>query len=153
MKIRTATGNDAERACDVLRRSIAGLCAADHENDAATLDMWLANKTIDNVRSWASAPGQILVVAEEGGKILGVGAATVAGEITLNYVSPDARFRGVSKAVLSALEEWLRGEGCTRAWLTSTKTAHRFYRAAGYEDAGEPQAWGRLRGQPMAKAL
>lgn len=43
-------------------------------------------------------------MAVEGGMILGVGAVTDKGEITLNYVSPDARFRGVSRALLGALE-------------------------------------------------
>jgi GNAT superfamily N-acetyltransferase len=45
-----------------------------------------------------------LLVAVERYTILAVGSVTDAGEITLNYVSPDARFRGVSRALLGALE-------------------------------------------------
>jgi hypothetical protein len=43
-------------------------------------------------------------VAEEGKTILGVAAMDASGKITLNYVSPEARFRGVSKALVLQLE-------------------------------------------------
>lgn len=151
MEVRMAVEDDAEKACEVLRRSIEQLCIADHRNDAPALQAWLANKTPENVRAWMRAPGQCMMIAEENGAILGVGAARAAGEITLNYVAPEARFRGVSKAMLAALEGWLRGQGVARARLFSTRTAHRFYRSASYED--EPEGEGRLGGQPMAKAL
>lgn len=153
MQVRIAKDDDAEDACAVLRRSIQDLCVADHGNDAQTIREWLANKTPDIVRSWIGAPGQQVMIAEENRKILGVGAATAAGEITLNYVAPDARFQGVSKAILAALERYLRDQGQTRSTLSSTQTAHRFYQAAGYRDAGEPQTWWRARCQPMAKNL
>jgi GNAT superfamily N-acetyltransferase len=68
-------------------------------------------------------------------------------------VSPDSRFRGVSKAVLSKLEAYFRKQGQARSTLSSTRTAHRFYRAAGYADAGPEQTWGKLRCQPMARTL
>jgi GNAT superfamily N-acetyltransferase len=153
MRVRKATAEDAEGACAVLRRSIEDLCVADHDGDPSAIQAWLANKTPESVLSWLGAPGQHMVVAEEGGTILGVGAATSAGEITLNYVSPDARFRGVSKAILSALEAYIRDQGLARSTLASTRTAHRFYRAAGYADAGSPQTWGKLSCQSMAKTL
>ena len=38
VKIRDATPDDAEAACDVLRRSISELCVADHGNDPAILN-------------------------------------------------------------------------------------------------------------------
>jgi hypothetical protein len=81
VKIRDATPDDADAACDVLRRSISKLCVADHGNDPAILNAWLGNK-------------QEARAAERG----------------------NAR--------------------CT---LTSTETAHRFYRSAGYIDDGAPR--------------
>ena len=57
---------------------------------------------------------------------------TKAGMITLNYVSPDARFQGVSKALLAALERTAAELGLKQCRLESTKTARRFYEAAGY---------------------
>jgi GNAT superfamily N-acetyltransferase len=68
-----------------------------------------------------------MLVAVEGCRILGVGCVTAAGEITLNYVSPDARFRGVSRAVLHALEARGLERGNVRCTLASTETARRFY--------------------------
>lgn len=38
MHIRDAILDDAPAACDVLRRSIAELCVADHRNDPAILE-------------------------------------------------------------------------------------------------------------------
>ncbi|MXY65707.1 MAG: GNAT family N-acetyltransferase, partial [Gammaproteobacteria bacterium] len=72
---------------------------------------------------------------------------------TVNYVLPDVRFHGVSKAVLSTLEAYLRTEGCGCSSLTSTSTAHWFYLAAGYVDAGKPQSWHGLTEFPMVKDL
>ena len=74
-------------------------------------------------------------------------------QVTLNYVVPEARFRGVSKELLSALEAYLRAEGHARSTLSSTRTAHRLYLAAGYVDAGEPQSWRGLTAFPMVKDL
>jgi hypothetical protein len=45
MHIRDAVADDAPAACQVLRRSIVELCAADHGDDPAILAQWLANKT------------------------------------------------------------------------------------------------------------
>jgi GNAT superfamily N-acetyltransferase len=152
MEIRRATADDAEAACQVLRRSIAELCAADHRGDAGTLAAWLANKTPENLRRWTA--NQRLFVAAEDGAILGVAALSLAGEVTLNYVSPDARFRGVSKALVARLEEEAAALGLATLTLSSTATARRFYAAAGYAEAGPPvPGFGITRGFPMVKRI
>jgi GNAT superfamily N-acetyltransferase len=154
MDIRDATLEDAEAACVVMRRSIAELCVADHRNDAAILARWLGNKTPEIFASWIRQPGNSLLVATEGGNVLAVGSVTDTGEITLNYVSPDARFRGVSRALLGALEARARERGNTRCTLTSTETALRFYRANGYVEDGLPVGnFGTSSGYPMSKSL
>ena len=104
MKIRDAMAADAAAACEVLRASISELCAADHHNDPEILRRWLANKTPESVTAWAADPGASLLLAVEGDTILAVGSVRNDGEITLNYVSPAARFRGASSALLKALE-------------------------------------------------
>jgi hypothetical protein len=91
MKVRGAVPEDTAAACQVMRRSIAELCVADHRNDPQIMGRWLSNKTPQIFRSWIK-PGNSLFVAVEEDNILAVGAVTDAGEITLNYVSPDARF-------------------------------------------------------------
>jgi GNAT superfamily N-acetyltransferase len=152
--IRDAAPDDAAAACGVLRESIARLCVADHGNDPAILNAWLANKTPKTVAAWASQPGNSLLLAVEGDAILGVGSVTDAGEITLNYVAPDARFRGVSRALLKALEARAMERGNLRCTLASTETAHRFYQSAGYLDDGAPTGeFGTSSGYRMSKEI
>jgi len=153
MLIRPAIAADAEQAASVLRRSIHDLCALDHGGNAEVLAQWLGNKTSENVRAWIEAPDRRIVVAEENGSILGVGSASDSGEITLNYVAPEARFRGVSKAIVASLEAYLRGLERTQSTLTSTRTAHAFYLAMGYENTGEPELRRTVSGLPMKKIL
>jgi GNAT superfamily N-acetyltransferase len=154
MEIRDAVLADAPAACQVLRRSITELCTADHRNDPVILERWLANKTPEIVASWIAQPASAMLVAVEGGIIRAVGAVTDTGEITLNYVSPDARFRGVSRAMLGALEARAAERGNTRCTLISTETARRFYRAAGYVEDGPPQGkFGTVGSYPMSKRL
>jgi GNAT superfamily N-acetyltransferase len=132
MQVRLATPEDAVAACDVLRRSITELCEADHKNDPAFLAHWLANKTPENVRAWIE--GSYLYVAEEAGEIVGVAGLSNTGYITLNYVAPNARFKGVTKALLNAVEQRAMELGCSTCTLQSTKTAEQFYRGAGYRE-------------------
>ena len=154
VQIRDATPDDAKAACDVLRRSISELCVGDHGNDPAILAAWLRNKTPEIVAGWARQPGNSLLLAVEGQTTLAVGSVTDAGEITLNYVAPDARFRGVSRAMLRALEGRAAERGNLRCTLTSTETAHRFYRSRGYIDDGKPLGnFGTNAGYPMFRLL
>jgi GNAT superfamily N-acetyltransferase len=152
--IRDATPEDAFAACEIMRKSISELCIADHANDPAILASWLNNKKPEIVAAWSRQPGNSLLVAVELGAVLGVGSVTDAGEITLNYVAPSARFRGVSRALLAALEKRAVERGNVRCTLNSTETAHRFYRSAGYTDDGEPTGkFGTRSGYPMYKRL
>ncbi len=151
--IRPATARDGEAACRVLRASISELCRADHRGDPAILERWLANKNPETVRGWIAACGHTLLVAERGAAMIAVGGVTDAGEITLNYVTPTARFEGVSTAMLEALEDRLRGQGVLRSRLSSTGTAHRFYRRRGYVDIDRSVAFGGVIDYQMAKQL
>ena len=154
MEIRAAIPEDASAACEIMRRSITELCVADHRNDEAILKRWLSNKIPEVFVSWIAQPDNSLLVAVERGDILAVGSITDAGHITLNYVSPDARFRGVSRALLGALEIRALAQGNPRCTLTSTETARRFYKANRYVEDGEPVGhFGTSSGYPMSKLL
>ncbi len=154
MEFRDAIAEDADAACLVMRRSIAELCAADHRNDPAILARWLCNKTAEVFQSWIARPDNSVLVAVEDGDILAVGAVTDAGNITLNYVSPGARFRGVSRGLLGALEVRAMERGNARCTLASTETARRFYLANGYADNDPPVGhFGTGSGYPMTKVL
>lgn len=154
MEIRDAVPEDAPAACEVLRRSITELCAADHNNDAAILARWLGNKTPATVASWIAEPDSSMLLVVEGAAILAVGLVTDAGEVTLNYVSPDARFRGASRALLAALERRAAERGNARCTLKSTETARRFYRDLGYTQGASPTGeFGTRSGYPMSKDI
>lgn len=145
--------SDAAEACAVLRRSISELCFPDHRNDQNVLERWLANKTPEKVASWIAQADHAVLVAVEGDKILAVGAVSDAGEITLNYVSPDARFQGVSKVLLRALEIRVTERGNTQCTLESSETARRFYVSAGYREIGSAVIMFGTPSYPMSKRL
>lgn len=153
MDIRPAGPDDADAACDVLRRSITQLCVVDHANDPAILARWLANKTPAQLRAWTASDQQHLLVAVEDGAVRGVGSVTTAARIALNYVAPEARFRGVSTAMLVALEALARRSGATECVLESTATARRFYVSAGYRETAAPIRIFGTDSYPMMKRL
>jgi len=120
----------------------------------AILKGWLANKQPDIVASWIARSENSVLVAVDDGMIVAVGLITDAGEIQLNYVSPDARFRGVSRALVEAMEARAIERGNLRCHLVSTETARRFYLSAGYVEDGPPQRrFGTTSSYPMSKQL
>ena len=154
MIIRDATKADAVKACEAIRASIAELCVADHNRNPEIWGRWLASKTPANVAAWTASVGSSLLVAVEDDAVLAVGGVKDDGEITLNYVAPQARFRGVSAALLKALEARAIARGATEITLLSTETAHRFYQSRGYRDmAPSLGKFGTAASYPMAKML
>ena len=150
----TPSSANATEACAVLRRSITELCGPDHGDDPAILARWLANKTPDRLSVWIERPDASMLLAVESGAIVAVGMVTDAGEILLNYVSPNARFRGVSRTLLAALEARAAERGAGACRLESTETAYRFYRANGYAEDGPPTGkFGMASGFRMTKSL
>ncbi len=137
----------------VLIASIIELCAADYDNDPEKLAAWTRNKSPEGIIAMLSNPDMVLLVAERDGSVLAVGAVNRAGEVALNYVAPEARFTGISRAMMARLEAELVALGFAEGRLEATATARRFYRDAGWSDDG-PQATGRkVNGYPMRKRL
>ncbi len=124
--IRRATLSDAHEACQLVRRSIAELCTDDHLDDQSTLAEWLANKTEANFQSSIGSDRHIALVAEDAHGITGFGLLKVTGELARLYVAPESRFRGVSKAILSALEREAIRLGLNVITSQSTVSARRF---------------------------
>lgn len=140
-------------ASTTLIASIADLCAADHGNDPDVIRAWTANKTSMAIRRWIGSPRTVLVLADIEGACAGVGGLSTAGEVLLNYVHPNHRFRGVSRAILGDLERRLVGFGHAEARLTSTATALPFYRNAGWRETGAVESGFGIDGFVMTKAL
>jgi hypothetical protein len=80
--IRNAVSADAQAACEVMRRSVAELCDADHHNDPKILTAWLGNKQPRIFHAWLAEPDNSVLVAVDGDRIVSVGAVRDSGEIT-----------------------------------------------------------------------
>lgn len=153
MEVRPASVEDAETICSVVRRSISEICTLDHREDPTILGLWLANKTPETVARWLASPSNRIFVAVDGPAVLAAGCLNVTGEVTLNYVAPEARFRGASRALLAAMEACARGLGFTEVKLSSTATALRFYRDGGYVEDGPAREKHGLSTHPLRKPL
>ena len=151
--IRRAAEADIGAMSEVLIASITELCGLDHNNDPAAIAAWTANKTPDGVRRMLANPDATLLVAEHDGVIAAVGCVQGGNEIGLNYVHPAHRFQGVSRALLEAMEQAIRDAGFTEATLKATQTAHDFYRANGWQDAGDFYTGRWIDAWPMRKGL
>lgn len=129
--------------------SIRDLCSADHHNDPAAIASWIGDGSPDKFIRLFQDAHVTLMVAEIDDELAGL--AGLAGDrVTLNYVRPQFRLRGVSKALMLTLERTMRDADVTVGYLVSTATALRFYRAIGWVDAGvgTPE-----QGYPMEKRL
>ncbi|MCV0426469.1 MAG: GNAT family N-acetyltransferase [Roseibium sp.] len=134
-----ANSMDADEIALLLRRSILELCIGDHGNDPENFEPWLKNKTPDNVERWISGNNRMFSAIDQSRRVIGVGMGTTNGEVVLNYVLPDARCIGVSKALMRALEDYFRERGLEVSILKSTSTAERFYRSIGYSETGKTE--------------
>ncbi|MET4102399.1 GNAT superfamily N-acetyltransferase [Roseovarius sp. MBR-78] len=131
-QVRRGTRADAAGAVETLHRSITELCVADHQGHMREIEAWLANKTVDAWAEWIARDDAIVLVASRDDRVVGVGMATLSGDILLNYVHPDARFAGVSKAILTALEGELRLHEVRHCRVETTITAQSFYKKCGF---------------------
>lgn len=129
----TAKAEDAAILVDIIRASITELCAADHNDEDVPLNEWLSNKTTENMLMWIAKPELEMLVARVGGEIAGMGTCNDKGRILMNYVSPDFRFMGVSKVIMTGLENHVKGLGFAQATLESSKTALEFYQSMGWD--------------------
>ena len=153
ISVRRAEPGDIPAMSRVLIASIIELCAADHGKDPAAIAAWTRNKSPDGLAVMLANPDLLMFVAEDAGAIGAVGALTRTGEIALNYVAPDMRFLGLSKALLVRLETELAALGFAEGRLEATATARRFYECTGWLADGPQAAGRRVNGYPMRKVL
>lgn len=150
--IRTATTSDATAICDVVRRSIAACCVADHRNDPGIVSAWLQNKTPENVAVWIGSADAIALVAVRGNDLVGF-ALSNRDELALCYVVSEALHQGVGKGLLRAVELRALSRGVSTLRLNSTRTARDFYARNGFSVSGPVQVWAGMEGTPVEKHL
>lgn len=83
-------------------------------------------------------------LCEDGGRAVGFSMGNKrAGEVQVLAVLPDYEGRGIGKALLSQVQDWLRGEGWEEIWLKANPDpeirASGFYEHLGWEATGEVQ--------------
>lgn len=154
LQVRSALPADAAPACEIVRRSIEELCFEDHRGDAATLSVWLENKTAAGFEAWIRSQRHIARIAELGGRVVGFGLLNIRGSIALLYVSPEEKSRGIGSALLAELEREALRAGIRELTAESTATALGFYRRAGYLPTGESlPGFGVTRRHPVTRCL
>lgn len=152
--VRRAEKTDAAAAVDVVRQSITESCTADHLGNADTLAKWLSNKTVQHFVSWLANADNFCVVAEAGGRLLGVGLLHRSGDVNLFYLVPSAQRQGIGKAIHFALEERAKAWRLAKLKLDSTFLARTFYERLGYRPAGSATPrFGVLQVYPYEKTL
>ncbi|HFK7186084.1 TPA: GNAT family N-acetyltransferase [Serratia odorifera] len=128
MKIRIATSGDV---ADMFRIRIGV-----HENKMTMAELAEYGITPESLPTMLSGDGQGWV-AEQDGKVVAFAMAD-AGDATIFalFVAPPFEGQGIGRGLMAAAEQWLRGRGCTQAWLEtdsdSNVRANGFYRHLGW---------------------
>lgn len=131
--IREAKANDREEMAALHRRSIRELAAEEHS--PAEIEAWASFPEpsvypIDD-------PDVIVLVAERGGELVGLGELDVpGGEIARCYVDPEHAGAGVGRALYDALEQRARAAGLDSLYVESSRNAAGFYERMGFERTG-----------------
>lgn len=133
--IRAATVADARAILQVHFDAVHE--TARHEYEASILDEWSMQVTdarIDymTMRMQENSDGEIMIVAERDGNIVGFGSIAPGNELRAVYVSPKAGKSGVGTAILKRLEELAREHGWTELNLDASINARAFYAKNGY---------------------
>jgi GNAT superfamily N-acetyltransferase len=94
--------------------------------------------------------GRALVAVDDDGVAIGLVSAQVmhavmthdapSGVITAMIVGSRARGGGVGRALVAAIESWLRDRGCEKVHVNAANRrsgAHAFYQRIGYEQTGK----------------
>ncbi len=150
--LRPATVFDVFEVSEVLVASITQLCQRDHLGDPECLAQWCENKNPADIRGWIAA-AVIPTVATSQERILGVGLIGSQAEVSLLYVAPWGKSRGVGGALLKHMEAELAAHGHTEAHLTATQSGLDFYLSQGWQVSGASTNCFGLPGQPMRKLL
>jgi ribosomal protein S18 acetylase RimI-like enzyme len=126
IKIRRAKPAEALKIRNAHAASVRGLCAADYTSKQITA--WTNRKPEEFRRAMTM---ETMFIAYVGKKTAGF-SATRDGEIRAVYVRPCFSRRGVGKALLRAAEDAACDAGFTTLRLSSSITAHSFYKNHGY---------------------
>ncbi len=128
---------DARAFLEVHHLAVRGLAAAYYPSEV--IEAWapwpITDEQVDFVRS--NADGEYRLVAENGGRIVGIGClVSRKNELRACYVLPSASRNSVGTAILRALERAAREQGATALEADGSLNSEPFYRSRGYEVCG-----------------
>ena len=132
--VRKMRPQDARSFLAVHHAAVRGLAAADYPPDV--IEAWaplpISDEAVDLVAD--ASPGQIRLVAEIRGDIVGIGEIVPAlNELRACYVAPKAARQGVGTALVRELEQIARAHSLTHLQLDASLTSELFYLSLGYE--------------------
>ncbi len=129
MNVRPATEADSREIHRVHVAAVRGLPPG--RQDKAGIERWLAAREPEAYAR--DMDDEYMVVAEEGGTVIGWGAFNADKRAVTNvFVDPPHHRRGAGTSILRALENAAREAGLRSIHLQAAGTAIEFYRANGY---------------------
>lgn len=136
--IKTASTDNADEACAVVRESIQEICGPYYNEIPGYVEEWLSNKTPSNLRQWIEhGSNEFLVSVGDNGALNGVSCIGKNGEILLCYVRSEFLGSGIGKALMGSMKDIAVQWELTEIIVYSTVTAKDFYIAQGFEDTLE----------------
>ena len=131
--VRPLDADEGRIYLEIVNSAIRGLAVSHYPPDA--IEGWVVPVTDESVRDlMLNADQEIRLVAELGGKAVGIGALIVErSELRACYVSPDAARQGCGSALVREIERLAREHGLTRLELAASINAEPFYAAHGYK--------------------
>jgi putative acetyltransferase len=130
IKVREMLNSDARACLEVHHAAVRGIAAKDYPTEVVEdwAPMPVTEKSIE--RFLINSDGELRLVAEIDGRIVGVGALVLANcEFRACYVAPEAARRGVGSALVREIERIARDNGLAYLQVDSSVTAEAFYAA------------------------
>jgi putative acetyltransferase len=134
IKVRQMLDVDARAFLEVHHAAVRGIASRDYPPEVVEdwAPMPVTEKTIE--RFLTNPDGEIRLVAEMEGRIVGIGALVLANcELRACYVAPEAARSGVGSALVREIERIARHKGLVYLQMDSSVTAEPFYVAQGYK--------------------
>ncbi len=131
--VRPLRADEGRIYLEIVNSAIRGLAVGHYPPDA--IEGWVVPVTDETVRDlMLNADHEIRLVAELGGKPIGIGALVLdRSELRAVYVSPEAARQGCGSALVREIERIAKENGLTRLKLAASLNAEGFYSAHGYE--------------------
>jgi putative acetyltransferase len=133
IKVRVMLNQDARAFLEVHHAAVRGIAAKDYPPEV--VDDWAPIPvTEESVERFLANPdGEIRLVAEIDGIIVGIGSLVVRNcELRACYVAPEAARNGVGSALVREIERIARDHGLAYLQMDSSVTAEPFYLHHGY---------------------